>query len=103
MNLIIKNRGSGKTTQLLYTSATTGKVIVAATNAACKYLKQMAKDLGVNIPEPISFYDFTNHKYDKNIIEDGILIDDLESILPKVLSDYFGVSIYAATMSNVSG
>lgn len=53
MNLINKPRGSGKTTQLIFTSVTVGYPIVCHNIAMVEQIKYMADKLGCDIPEPV--------------------------------------------------
>ena len=49
-NLIIKDRGTGKSAQLLYTSATTQYPILTQTKYRAVNLLKMAEDLDLCIP-----------------------------------------------------
>ena len=56
MDIIIGGRGSGRTTELIKAcAADKGSVIVCPTHHMAKYVAQMAKDMGLDILEPISF------------------------------------------------
>ena len=85
MKLIIKDRGMGKTTQLIHISEVTGYPIAAA------------KKLGCNIPEPILVSDITSGK----IRYDNILVDEitLDRVLKKALNNYFNSNVVACTCS----
>ena len=77
MNLIIGPRCSGKTTSLIQVSADTGVPIIAPTMMMANYIKQKAKEYGLDIPEPTSINKVVNQggkpgKY---------LIDELEMCL----------------------
>lgn len=77
MQFIIGPRCSGKTTSLIQKSADTGVPIIAPTMAMANYIKQMAKEYGLDIPEPTSINKVVNQggrpgKY---------LIDELEMCL----------------------
>lgn len=76
MKLIIKDRGMGKTTQLIHISEVTGYPIAAAYKTTIGHIKSTAKKLGCNIPEPILVSDITSGKirYD-NILVDEITLD----------------------------
>ena len=52
MNLLIKDRASGKTTGLIYTSEATQYPIVTFNRTSIRYIKDMARDMGCLIPEP---------------------------------------------------
>lgn len=77
MQFIVGPRCSGKTTSLIQMSADTGVPIIAPTMAMANYIKQMAKEYGLDIPEPTSINKVVNQggrpgKY---------LIDELEICL----------------------
>ena len=77
MQFIVGPRCSGKTTSMIQMSADTGVPIIAPTMAMANYIKQMAKEYGLDIPEPTSINKVVNQggrpgKY---------LIDELEMCL----------------------
>lgn len=90
MNLIIKDRGMGKTTDLLRLSDRTKIPII------CKdpeLLKKMASDLLLDIPSPISYYDcFLGRKFTKT---KEVYIDELDWFLRTILN----ANVVCATMS----
>lgn len=53
MKGLFRKRGGGKTTALVYTSAITGYPIVVPTTISKRYVKDVARRVGVSIPEPI--------------------------------------------------
>lgn len=98
MKLINKSRRTGKTTQLIYASAITGFRIIAPNHAMAKCIKEMAKNMGFKIPEPMSDVEYRNRKYDGD--HTPILIDDVENeILNEALELYFDAPVVAATMT----
>ena len=97
MKVIKRPRGSGKTTQLIYTSEITGYPIVVSDTTRAENLKKMAKEMNCNIPEPIIFGNFKYQILGKH--RDKILIDDLDSMLEFILTEYFQVSVAAVTIS----
>lgn len=79
MNIYIAERQIGKTTMLVKMSAETGAIIVVPTYPMIKYVENIAKDLGLEIPKPIDCFQFMrglprfeNKKY---------LIDELQMVL----------------------
>ena len=77
MRIIIGPRCSGKTTSLIQVSADTGIPIIAPTMAMANYIKQIAKEYELDIPEPTSINKVVNQggrpgKY---------LIDEMEMCL----------------------
>ena len=99
MKLINKSRRTGKTTQLIYASAITGFRIIAPDYAMASYIEKMAKDMGLNIPQPMSDIEYRNRRELKND-HTPILIDELQNeILNEALELYFGAPVVAATMT----
>lgn len=54
MTIYVSGRQSGKTTFLIRQSADTGAVIVAPTCQMARYIDSMARDLGLQIPPPVT-------------------------------------------------
>lgn len=99
MRIINKSRGTGKTTQLIYASAITGFRIIAPNHAMASYIEKMAKDMGLNIPQPMSDVEYRNRKELWND-HTPILIDEVQNqILDEALELYFGAPVVAATMT----
>lgn len=101
MKLIIKNRGQGKTTQLIYTSEITRYPIVTTSHTSVELIKILAKELACNIPEPIAYTDLRNNKYRGNKNLGKVLVDDVDSILEEVLNEYLNCKVIGATISNM--
>lgn len=97
MKLIIKDRGMGKTTELIHISEATGYPIVSAHKTTIDNIKSMAKKLGCNIPEPVLVSDIAIGK----IRYDNILVDEvtLDGVLKKALNNYFNSNVVACTCS----
>lgn len=96
MNLIIGGENSGKTIELLKISAEKGIPIICATKQKCLSLKEKAKKLNLNIPEPMSVAEFIETA-DFSKIND-ILIDDLDFVLEVLLSS-LNINLVCATIS----
>ena len=58
MTIYVSGRQSGKTTFLIRQSADTGAVIVAPTCQMARYIDSMARDLGLQIPTPVTVADW---------------------------------------------
>lgn len=58
--LIIKDRATGKTTQLLYTSATTQYPIIVQNHSQVNLLLDKANDLALIIPMPMTAVTLTD-------------------------------------------
>jgi len=98
MKLINYSRRNGKTTQLIYASAITGFRIIAPNHAMAKHIEEMAKNIGLKIPKPMSDVEYRNGKLDGD--HTPILIDDVDhDILNEALELYFNAPVVAATMT----
>jgi len=97
MEIIVGDRGAGKTTRALGLSAETGGIIVCLSESQCKIIKDKAMHLGLSIPDPVTYASLKSKEAhplsprtstgDKHIIED----------LPEFLR-YSSPSIIAATV-----
>lgn len=96
--LIIKDRGKGKSTHLVYTSAATGYPIIVHTSARKEYLYNMADNLGVYMPEPITLNEWEKFYRGKEI--ENILLDDAEDVISEALNRYFGTNVITATITD---
>ena len=85
MKLYISGRQLGKTTTLIKLSAETGAVIVVPTVMMGKCTLELAKELGLDIPEPI-----TPMHYISRLAHGGLeksqtyLIDELQTVLSRM-------------------
>lgn len=97
MKFIIKDRGMGKTTQLIHISEATGCPIVVAYKTMIDNVKSMATKLGCKIPEPVLISDIVTGKMQY----DNILVDEvaLDGVLKKALNNYFNSNVVACTCS----
>jgi hypothetical protein len=80
MYIVYKDRGEGKTVDLIKESVKTGYTIVCFNYMSRYELQKMAKEFGYNIPNPISHKNFLKNKYCDDGIK-GFLIDDIEGFL----------------------
>lgn len=99
MNIINRQRATGKTTMLIHASAVTGMQIVAMTRQRAAYIKKQADELGCVIPEPIEYERLTARRYERNPVDYGVLIDEAEGLIEKALERYLGSKVAAITMS----
>lgn len=97
MKLIIKDRGMGKTTQLIHISEATGYPIVVAYKTMIDNIKSVAIKLGCKIPEPVLISDIVTGKTQY----DNILVDEvtLDGVLKNALNNYFNSNVVACTCS----
>lgn len=99
MNLLIKNRASGKTTGLIYTSEATQYPIVTFNRQSIEYIKHMADDMGCIIPEPLCILDFRGNSARRRL-PDNILLDEAGAVISDALNTYLGTNVVAATMTD---
>ena len=90
MNLIIKDRGKGKTSDLIRLSSRTGIPIVCSSP---EMVSAQAKGMRYDIPEPISFSSFVNDP-SLTFQYKGVYIDDLD----RFFKSNFGVVVACATI-----
>lgn len=100
MVLLIKDRGNGKTTGLIYTSEATQYPIVTFNRVSIGYIKNIAKDMGCLIPEPLCLEDFKGNSARRRRLPDNVLLDEAGVILEDALKAYLGTNIVAATMTD---
>lgn len=81
VNVIIQNRGTGKTTHAIITSSKTGATIITHNVVVAKLVLKQAEYLGCNIPKPMSINQYLNIKTKP----EKIIIDELELVLSEVL------------------
>ncbi len=93
MEKIIMQRGYGKTTQLIKNSAKTGDYIVCHGLDEANRIQKEAKQMGLDIPLPITYREFIEKRYSGRNIS-GFLIDNIEMFIQS-LSD---VQVNAITM-----
>lgn len=97
--LIIKDRGTGKSTQLLFTSAVTGYPIIVPYQIRIDYLLSKAAELNLIIPQPMTIDEFRSHNYGGQI--DNILIDEGHDLIGLALDAYMGCHVTAVTLSDM--
>lgn len=95
--LVIKDRGTGKSTQLVYTSAVTQYPIITQHRTSIMHLMDLANELGVVIPTPMTVDDY---KAKGRIHENHILIDEGYDLIGEALDAYMGTHVVAVTLSD---
>lgn len=83
MKKIIKNRGDGKTTDLVKLSAEKQIPIIVHTNGNINYIKNIARELGLNIPNPIHI---SSLDFEKGMSFNEVLVDEADLVLQELLS-----------------
>lgn len=85
MEIYISGRQFGKTTMLVKESARTGATIAVATYPMLQHVKSLAKRLGLNIPEPVTYAEiFRNYRANKT---KRYLVDELQMMLSQLNVD----------------
>lgn len=95
--LVIKDRGKGKSTQLVYTSAVTQYPIITPYRTSIMHLMDLANELGVVIPTPMTVDDYRARG---KIHENHILIDEGYDLIGEALDAYMGTHVVAVTLSD---
>lgn len=101
MKIINLGRGQGKTVRLLYASEFQNIPIVCATYAEKDRLISMAKQMMLNIPEPIVACELLSDKMrEKKDLANGVLVDEAPTVLQFLLGN-LGVTggVKAITLS----
>lgn len=96
MKLLVKKRGTGKTTGLIYASEATGYPIVVHNEVTLKLIEDMAKQLGCKIPEPMTVHELRKRG---RYFNKPVLLDELAFVLEDALQEYLGTEVICATMS----
>lgn len=101
MKIIIKDRAMGKTSQLVQISEATGYPIVTGSIVGVEAVKDRAKELGCNIPEPMTVKDLKLGKARGRRGYENILVDEvcIGGVLHDALNQYFGCNVVACTCS----
>ena len=99
MKLIVRGRGQGKTARLIYASEVTGIPIATFSKKNIEYIKDMAKRMGCDIPEPVTYHDLASNNYLGSTKYESVLADDVDSILQRALDSYLNSHVVCATMT----
>lgn len=87
MKIINLGRGQGKTARLLYASEWQDIPILCSNNMQKKYLIDKSKELGLQIPEPITVSNVVSDKLSGSTIRDkDLLVDEAPMILQSLLN-----------------
>ena len=97
MKLLIKDKGAGKTTGLIYTSEATDYPIVTNDNISKHYIMDMAKQMECEIPEPLTVDELKRVPIYRGA---NVLFDNIESILERAINTYLDANVVCATMRN---
>lgn len=87
MKIINKPRRTGKTTQLIYTSATTGFPIIVSNKDQARNVSHLAEEMKINIPTPMTVAEYRGSR---PLPSKTVLIDEGIDIIEAALSLYLG-------------
>lgn len=91
--LIVRARGGGKTTELIRRAAEAGGYIVCRDQRTARGIAMRAKDMGLNIPFPLTAAEFFGGEFHTPGVK-GFLFDDLDHLIQ---AQARGVPVLAAT------
>ena len=94
MKILRMDRGNGKTFHLIKLSAILDSPIICATEQSKKYILDKAREMWLEIPEPI-VVNRNNFEIVMRGRKENLLIDDLD----EVLKSLFGNNVIVATTS----
>lgn len=97
MRIFNLGRGQGKTIRMLYASEYHNAPILCATDVSKKYIMDMAKWKGINIPEPITVSEVTEGRIRGKNYKD-ILVDDMDCVFKQMLTQY-GLNMLGGTIT----
>ena len=99
MNVVIGERCSGKTTQLIERSAKEGIYILVANKEMARCIVDQAKEMRLNIPFPVTLDEYLRGSTFRgsSIREKGILIDELDLVLDQL---FRGIPIHEVTLTD---
>lgn len=77
VEVIAKDRQRGKTTELIELAARDWLYIVVPNHALVSYTQDLARKMGLDIPQPITWEEFVRDRYYRHGIK-GFVIDNLD-------------------------
>ena len=86
MNWIIKERGTGKTTELIKKSSETGYYIIVATRQNARNVFELARSMKIDIPFPITIDEYFRGDKMRGSYVKNVLIDDVDEILKTIFN-----------------
>lgn len=84
MNVIMRGRRSGKTTDLIRIAALLNMQIITADSKRAETVKRMAQCMGVAILSPVGINEFINRKATNRFFPENVLIDDADAVLEQL-------------------
>lgn len=101
MKIYSFKRGGGKSIRMLYASEFNDAPIICATESQRKILKEQAKSLGLDIPEPIIAKELNDARTARTTTT--VLVDEIPTVLQSVLSGYGSYKIIGGTLTADEG
>lgn len=97
--IIVKERGTGKTTELIKRAAKDSLYNLTANRMRAGCIAKLARRIGLYIPFPVTMEEYLKgNKFRGSCIRrDGLLIDDADDVFQTLLS---GIPIRAVTISD---
>lgn len=104
MELIIDDRGSGKTTNLIVFSSVLEIPIVTSTRAQVDYIVYLAKKRNLQIPKPVTVEQMRNGYCRGWRGYENVLVDDAytSGLLEDALNQYLHANVKACVIDNPS-
>lgn len=99
MKIIIGSRCSGKTVRLVHISSTKNIPILVPHKRNATYIKELADQFCLDIPEPIILSDLQIKKPEQS----SILIDQADDVLSKLIYEKYGAFVEGITLPFVNG
>ena len=97
MEVIYRSRGRGKTTDLIKIAAEGFYYMVCANMKRVQWTANLARELGLDIPFPVTFDEFIRKEYYGKGIK-GFVIDDADQLLQYMSS----VPVFAVALNDSS-
>ncbi len=83
MKVIVRDRGMGKTTELIRMSHESGCYIVCGTRDDVVRTFHQAQEMGLDIHFPLTYEEFLKRQYHTGSIK-GLLIDDVDRLIQHI-------------------
>lgn len=96
MRVIARGRQSGKTTNLIHRAAADFLYIVTVNHREAERVHRQAMDMGVDIPQPITFDEFMSGRFHASGVK-GFVIDNVDVLLESIAGSVPVVAFAATT------
>lgn len=102
MQITIGEKQSGKT-KLIKRSAAERVHILTTTRCQAYKIDKQAREMGLNIPYPVTIEEYFKHKFrGTDIDRKGILIDDMDLVLQHIFTDILIHEVTLTDRGNIS-